>query len=568
MNRRRPSMAPRAVSLLVAACVVVAMSPITRSTASATATGLERATSLSAHRIAVRSGSGGPELYDRTTGHRFVPRGANYLRFVSEGGGVADTLFRPSAWAPGAIEADLHAMHQRGYNAVRVALDICQHQCIGDPRGGLDQLYLDHVVDFLRLAKQAGIQVILFSNDLPVDGGYVPQVEATCCDPFDGYMNSQYLSPVGYRVYRDYWKEIVRGLISRHAPLSTVLSYELRNEMWLFGDHPPLSKTTGSVTTANGSTYDLSKPAQRRRMVAEGMEFWLDGIRHALRQLDPTALVSIDMFPPDKPNPWQPFPVPRVVPAGAAYRSDIDFVGIHPYPGYYSFGQLAENFGLERDGTPSKVTVMGEYGAFRFRFPSPASGATALMDWQVASCRYGVQGWFHWHWSWASDPEVWTGSNGGGKINTVLAPAERPDPCRPKAFPFLERNLSIHATATASTFLQGEGPGRAIDDLRSTIWNAGTGPPSWIEVHLQATSTVTRIRLIVEQSPAGDTTHEVWVRRGGSLDLVHVFSAATSSGDVLSWVPAAPLDDVSAVRIVTTSTPSWVAWAEVQVWGR
>lgn len=514
------------------------------------------------HRIGVRTVNGVGEFFDRRSGKRFVPRGANYHRFEVTGGLVEDRTF--AAWDSRRVAADFAAMRRLGYNTVRTALEICQHRCIGSPAGGLRASYLDHLAQFLRLAKANGLEVLIQSNDLPQDGGYVPQVESTCCSSFDGYMNAQYLSPTGFRVYRGYWTSVIRALIARKAPLDVVLGYGVRGEMFFFADKPPLSLTSGSVKTANGRTYRL--PQDRQRMIDEGTIFWLQGMRAAIRRLDPTALVGVGAFAPNDPYPWRPPPDTRAVFMEPIYGSGLDFFDVHPYPGGLPLDKLAANFRLS-PARQTKPVIVGEYGGFHFAYPTAAQAAGALMDWQVASCAYGIDGWFHWHWQGVNDPEVWTGTEGGGVINTVLAPAQRPDPCARKSFPFLETNLALGKPTSASSSTP-ESPGSgAVDGSRSTIWNSGAGAPGWIEIQLGTAATVKEVRLAVGQTPNGHTVHRLLVRTAGGLQEVRRFDGDTSDDQTLVWRPAAPLAGVAAVRVETDESPSFVAWREIEVIG-
>jgi F5/8 type C domain len=519
------------------------------------------------HRIAVRNGADGPELYDRITGQRFIARGANYVHFVAPGGVVSDTTFAASQWHPDVIAAELQDMAAQGYTAVRIAADICQLECIGSDVTGLDDIWLDHIAAFLVMAKEAGLQVVMQTNDTPLEGDWTRRVEATCCSPFDGYMNSQYLSPVGYDVWHDYWLAIIGGLIERGAPLDAVLSWTIRGEMFLSDDKPPVSLRDGIVQTANGVIYDLTDAGQRRQMIHDGLVYWIDNIRVAIHELDPTALVSVGMYAPNEPNVWRPTDDPRLVVPEAIFDSTADYVDIHPYPGYVPFSALAENFGLRRGAVPSKPVLIGEYGAFKFAFDSPQEGASGLMDWQVDTCQYGIQGWFHWHWTGTGDLEVWTGTEDDGVLNAVLSPGLRPDPCETRAFDFMETNLARGRPTNATSTIQGFPARLAVDGAAGTLWNAGAGPEESISVDLASSSAVKGIRLQVAQSPAGPTTHEVWVRRAGEYARVHVFDGQTRDGDLLEWRPAEALLDVDAVRIVTTRSPSWVAWYEIEVLG-
>ncbi|TMD26227.1 MAG: discoidin domain-containing protein [Chloroflexi bacterium] len=520
------------------------------------------------HRIGIRKARGTAEFFDRASGARFVVRGANdHHLAVGPDGLVADRTFAPGSYDGAAAEADLRAMRELGYTAVRTALDICQDDCIGDPAGGLRSAYLANVADFLRRAEAVGLPVLLETNDLPKLGGYVPRVEATCCGTFDGYMNSQYFSPVGLAVYREYWTDVIHGLRDAGAPLGAILAYGLRGEVWYFADKPPFSLTSGVVTTANGRTYDMANRNDRSRMVTDGIRFWLAEMRKAILAVDPDALVTAGVFAPNTPNRWRPANDTRTVPvAGVFDGSDIDFLDIHPYPGYVPLAALMQNFGVT--GKEKFPVVMGEYGAFKFAFDSPAAGASGLMSWQVASCRYGVDGWFHWHYQGTDDQEVWTGTEGDGVINAVLSPRERPDPCRTKSFPFLEEDLARGATVRASRSTSDGRPRLAADGIADTIWQSGAGPTQWIEFDLPARSTLRSVRLTVAQYPNGSTRHVVLVGPSAeSLRAVHTFSGTTRDGNVLTWTPSSPLTGVRVVRILTTRSSSFVAWREIALIG-
>ena len=49
------------------------------------------------------------------------------------------------------------------------------------------------------------------------------------------------------------------------------------------------------------------------------------------------------------------------------------------------------------------------------------------------------------------------------------------------------------------------------------------------------------------------------------LVLVHTFTGSTAEQDVLVYSPEEPLQQVDVVRIVTTASPSWVAWREINI---
>lgn len=120
--------------------------------------------------------------------------------------------------------------------------------------------------------------------------------------------------------------------------------------------------------------------------------------------------------------------------------------------------------------------------------------------------------------------------------------------------------------ATASASLPDDPPSAAVDGDRETIWNAGDGPEQWIQLDLGQPRSIAGLRLLVAQSPAGPTVHQVWVGASESeLRLAHEFAESTADGQELAWAPAASEEDVRVMRVLTTESPSWVAWREIEV---
>jgi hypothetical protein len=192
----------------------------------------------------------------------------------------------------------------------------------------------------------------------------------------------------------------------------------------------------------------------------------------------------------------------------------------------------------------------------------------ALHDLQVESCDAGFDGWLTWSWDIPAQPDIWHATTGRGLVGHVLSPAARPDPCSPGDFDFFEYSLTERATATASQSLPDQ-PAEAAIDGGSPQWGSGADAPQYIEIALDSPRSVDEIRLTVAQFPEGPTRHEVWVGQPGSpLVLVHVFDGPTAEPDVLVFSPEEPLQHVAVVRIVTTVSPSWVAWREINIISR
>ena len=391
---------------------------------------------LAPHRIAVRTGSDGlAELYDRATGSTFIARGNNFVRLATLTDYNGGTTFYHSTFNVGLYDAvgaetALALMRARGFNAVRVFLDGCCIGTIGDPAGGLASAYLANVVDFLQRAKQHSIYVIFTQDWLPAQGGYDPPCPQYPL--FDG-VNLLNLCAGGVAASRLFQRDFVQGLVTRGAPLETVLAYELRNEYYYEGSSAPLSLTSGTVVAANGSTYDMSDATARQRMMDEGLVYFTDQVGGAIREVDPTALVTVGFFWPQTPNPTRIGDTRLISVYPAMATSTADFVDIHGYsiPGEISFDQLMQNYGLV-GLQQSKPVVMGEFGAFQNGYALIGDAAAALQAWQIAGCAYHLRGWLLWSWDdYEQPPGLWNDQAGDGSIDSALAPAVRPDPCIP-----------------------------------------------------------------------------------------------------------------------------------------
>ena len=180
---------------------------------------------------------------------------------------------------------------------------------------------------------------------------------------------------------------------------------------------------------------------------------------------------------------------------------------------------------------------------------------------------HGVDGYLYWTLTdlpaELGDP-TWGLLEGEGLMLNLFAPANLPDPCTPPDVP--SDNLAFGAAVTASRALPEEPPELAVDENTGTYWGAGAGPAQWIEIDLGEAQTVSTIRLMVSQSPAGETVHEIRVRDGTtSFETVHRFEGETADQQWLIYTPETPLEAVRYIRVYTLSSPSWVAWREIEI---
>ena len=136
-----------------------------------------------------------------------------------------------------------------------------------------------------------------------------------------------------------------------------------------------------------------------------------------------------------------------------------------------------------------------------------------------------------------------------------------------KADPMKLRPIAI----TASNTYAGTSPSNVNDGNSGTIWNAGGYATQWIQLDLGKPTSVKKIRMQVAQSPAGNTIHTISVGADPThMTNVYVFNGYTSDGQWLEGsgdVGTYRGGNVRYIRITTTSSPSWIAWKEIEVYG-
>jgi Cellulase (glycosyl hydrolase family 5) len=515
------------------------------------------------HRLGVRIVNGTGEFYDRVTNDKFIARGNNYIRLgaqtTSSGGSqIYHSLFDPGRYDTNRVSTDFKRMHADGYNVVRVFLS---QNTIASASGGLSVDYLRNMADLLTQARANDLYVIFTLDWLP-GGRYGDILNGDCCDLFN-FMNIHFLSRSGLEANRAFFQDLVQGLVSAGAPMDPIMAYELRNELYFDADQPPLSLSKGMILAANGRSYDMSNPQDKKKMIDENLVYWIDYVRTAILQVDPTALVTVGFFQPQQPNPTRAGDPRLVSTYPAIWQSQADFVDLHAYPGGdLDLKQLVENFGMA--GFKAKPIIMGEFGAGEDSFASLDAAAKALMAWQVESCRYGFDGWLLWTWD-LDNGEFYPAVQDNGIIERVLAPGGRPDPCSTRTFGFLENNIALGKHVRVSRALADQ-PGSNVVDGTDAQWGSGSHPPQWIEIDLGKPSAIRLIRLQIAQYPDGETVHRLWGKgASGEYRLLHEFHGVTRDNQVLEFAPPAPLQAIRYVKVETVSGPSWVSWKEIQI---
>ena len=521
------------------------------------------------HRIATHRIYGIAGFYNQETSQSFIPRGANYFILVPIFDHYEDRLFGVGVYDHDRTQADFKALSAAGYNTVRINLDGCTSGdgCIGVEDGlGLNPVYVDNIVDLMNLSKETGLFVLFASQDLPELGGYKALASRAANQKFAAGRNAEYLTSAGIQAAQQYWTDLLTELNTRNAPFDIVLGWELQGEEYYLSDQAPFSLETEKVTTANGKTYAMSDPTQKQAMATDGLRYYIDRMRQTILTYDPTALVTMGFFAPDLPNPWREGDERFVDTAPLLEDSTLDFFDFHAYPGMgLSMAELAQNFGI--GGHVIQPVLMGEVGANTWIYPQISDAAIAVQDWISASCVQGFSGWLY--YGYYPSPAglldaTWGMVDERNTILNALSPKGQADACTTTVLP--GRNLALGKPVSVSAALPDQTPQMAVDGDPNTQWSAGAFPTQWIEIDLGAPYTIGEFRLTVGQWPAGATVHQLWI--GATQDamrLVSEFSGHEYDYDVLNFMPDTPLTNIRYVRIVTTESPSWVSWREIEV---
>ncbi len=525
----------------------------------------------SEHRIGVRSGADGAEFFDRLTGETWIARGFNHWRWELRGGYLMDQTFRAGAFNHlDEAKADLAAMADYGYNAVRIWFAACFDGAVGcfsEGDASVRREYLANVADYLWTARELGIQVMFTVDDL-VGDRYTSGMNRH--PEFEGY-NRHDLTAGGIEDQVRFWEDVVGGLIDAGAPLDVIWAYELRNEQFFEANRAPFG-VVDEVTTANGETYDLTDPAEVKRMLDEGQAHWARTLASTIKALDPTALVTVGFFASGQgPRVFGPPDQRLVDPRPILEVGEIDFIDFREYPGFMPGGwDTVWANSLLGDAVDVPI-VMGEFGAFYSAYDTIEEAITAQTDWLAKACAEGFDGYLGWVWdNLDTYDETWDAVGNDGAIAAALSPAALPDPC--DAPPPATGNLAYAKPTTASLWEESDEfvapPSNAVDGSEGTWWTAPDAGPQWIEIDLVDPAAIDRIRLHTDLG--ADTPLRVVVEllaEDRSVVATHEFTTKTSTSSLtLEHTFNAPPTEVRFVRM-TTYRDAWIIWHEIEVYG-
>jgi len=111
-------------------------------------------------------------------------------------------------------------------------------------------------------------------------------------------------------------------------------------------------------------------------------------------------------------------------------------------------------------------------------------------------------------------------------------------------------------------------PSNVLDADESTLWNARAFAPAWIRFDLgPAAPCVARLELLPSMAPTeGETEHRI--QMGTSLSNMSTAMTLAGTCRDRDWIVCKLSQSRRArfVQILTTRSPSWVAWVRIRIW--
>jgi len=133
---------------------------------------------------------------------------------------------------------------------------------------------------------------------------------------------------------------------------------------------------------------------------------------------------------------------------------------------------------------------------------------------------------------------------------------------------FSQQNIAIGKRASASNTHNTTSTSNLVDGNYNTPWNAGASATQWISIDLQDNYTISSIKLIPCQSPAGNTTHEILVTSdNNSWNSIDKFTVYSSDKSPIERKFSTPINNVKSIKVITSQSPSWIAWFEIEIYG-
>jgi len=121
---------------------------------------------------------------------------------------------------------------------------------------------------------------------------------------------------------------------------------------------------------------------------------------------------------------------------------------------------------------------------------------------------------------------------------------------------------------TASRTYTGSSPAYVTDGNTATFWNSGGGAPKSVQIDLQNNYDISSIKLNPQMTPSGKTVQKIYVSEDLNIwrEIDNFTENNTTSGIIINR-NYNNLLNIRGVKVETVSSPSWVAWGEIEIFG-
>jgi len=391
--------------------------------------------------VVVENGS----FTEKKTGAQFFPVGFNYVDLrTNEVGNVFHDTFNPNRYDSAIASTNLAEIAAGGFNTVRVFIETRvgpSGVALTSTSTELSPGYMLAVADFLEQAHTHGIYVLITFESFPWTTRYAAYVYDV---PNIEWNNTGYLNPGHIAAKRLYMADFIQKLteLVPDRMVDTVFAFDPQNEACHYLSAPPFSLSSGTVTPANGITYDLSSTSNKVQLADEMAVYWTDQMAEEIHLQAPGALVDINVFTyhavgrsigdfslygTTNAYDWRdryPFR-PEALAA-----SDADLMDIHFYTGN-STDLQNDLASIEFDEVTTawnavgRPMIVGEFGAFKSAFPVLSGAALWKRAETDVFAAKGFQGWLYWTYDIDPQEQLWNAKSDSGEIFDAMVEAAK-----------------------------------------------------------------------------------------------------------------------------------------------
>ena len=307
----------------------------------------------------------------KETGEEYTPNGFNWIRLVGD-----HASFHPDYYDHDEAVYVCKLMKEWGSNVVRIFISGRFPEMLGvagsADTNGLDEAYMNNVVDFIKTAASYGIYVMPTLCGIPLNDYFDDMVGGDVVEngvaKIEGN-NKHLLTTNGINAKKEYIR-LFLDFITKKDPtlLSAFFSLQLENEYLYLTAGAPMTLTEGTVTVANGKTYDMSDTEQVDAMKAESYIYWANELVDYVKSINPDILVSASYLYDTYPWGYAGIGEKGMV---INTQTKVDFHDVHWYIGPNDYASIESSITKEfarfgwneiQEDLKKRPWIVGEWG--------------------------------------------------------------------------------------------------------------------------------------------------------------------------------------------------------------